>query len=104
VAYTSIGVYDYKIVATDSLTGLVNQADVFQIAITPPTIATDLVIVVGSEISDLNYLVSEPAVLLSVPSYTFVPADADVWLDYTLGASTPSFVTVVQPTPGVFKV
>jgi hypothetical protein len=77
---------------------------VFQIAITPPTLATDLVIVVGSEIADLTYLVSEPAQLLSVPLYTVVPTDADVWLDYTLGASTPSFVTVVQPTPGDFKV
>jgi hypothetical protein len=68
---------------------------VFQIAITPPTIATDLVIVVSSKIADLTYLVSEPAQLLSVPLYTVVPTDADVSLDYTLGASTPSFVTVV---------
>lgn len=32
-AYSSIGTHDYKIVATDSLTGLVNQQDVFQITI-----------------------------------------------------------------------
>lgn len=33
-----------------------------------------------------------------------MPADADKNLDYTLEAGTPSFVTIVQSTPGVFKV
>jgi hypothetical protein len=82
----------------------VNQQDVFQIAITPPTIATDLVIVAGSEIADLNYLIGEPAVILDVPVYSIVPADADIWLDYTLDAGTPSFVSILQPVPGDFKV
>lgn len=76
----------------------------FQITIAPPTLATDLVIVPGTAIADLNYLVGEPALLLAVPSYTIVPADADTQVDYTLGASTPNFVTIIQPSAGVFKV
>ena len=71
---------------TDSLTGLANEQDVFQVTIAPPTLATDLVIVPGTAIADLNYLVGEPALLLAVPSYTIVPADADTQVDYILGA------------------
>ena len=74
---TKVGSYNYKIVATDSLTGLVNQQDAFPIVIIPPTLATDLVLVDGTSIADLTYLVSDPAVLLSVPLYTIVPSDAD---------------------------
>jgi len=44
----------------------------------PPTLANDLVLIPGSEIADLNYLIGEPAVLLNVPTYTIFPADADI--------------------------
>ena len=52
----------------------------------------------------MTYLVGSTALLLDVPQYTIVPANADISLDYTLGATTPPFITVVQPTSGVFQV
>jgi fructose-specific component phosphotransferase system IIB-like protein len=104
VTYSSIGTYNYKIVATDSLTGLVNQQNTFLISIVGPTTATDLVLVAGTAIANQNYLIGDPALLLTVPTYTIVPSNADISITWTLGASTPSFVTVVQPSAGVYKV
>lgn len=100
----NVGTYDYKIVATDSLTGVFNEVDVFQATIEPPTYATSLNIVPVTAIADLNYLVSDPQVQLDVAQYTILPVDADLSLIYTLGASTPAFVTLLNPSAGVYKV
>jgi hypothetical protein len=99
------GVYSYKIVATDSLTGLVNNQDVFAITIAPPNLTNSITIVSGTEISDLNYLVGSPQVLLDVAQYTLDPPNADRFFSYTVSASpTAAFVSVVELTSGVFKV
>jgi hypothetical protein len=87
-----VGVYNYKVVATDSLTGLVNNANVFTITIDPPILATDLILNAATQISSQNYLVGSPALVLSVPTYTIVPVNADRSLTYSVTGTTPSFV------------
>lgn len=44
---------------------------------------------------DNTYLISDPAKSLTVPLYMVVPANANIKCKYTLGASTPAFVSLV---------
>jgi hypothetical protein len=49
------GSYPYKVVATDSLSGLSNDSDTFNVIVLPSKLATDITIVSGTEIDDLSY-------------------------------------------------
>jgi len=46
-------------------------------------------------VPDNTYLISDPAKSLTVPLYMVVPANANIKCKYTLGASTPAFVSLV---------
>ena len=61
---------------------------------------TGLNLVDGTQVSDLTYLVSSPAVLLKVPEYTMFPSNANIDDWHALGANTPSFVTLVGDPSG----
>jgi hypothetical protein len=76
--------YPYKIVATDSLTGLVNDSDVFTITIAPPTLVSSIAIVGGTEISDMSYLIGSPQLLVNVAQYTLNPSNANRSLSYAV--------------------
>ena len=59
----------------------------------------------GTEISDLTYLVGSPEMVLDVAQYSIEPFNADRQLTFTISALPPtSFVSVDEPSPGVFKV
>ena len=82
-----------------------NSSDTFTITIAPPTLATSITIVTGTEISDLTYLVGSPQVLLNVPQYTIEPSNANRLISYSVSSSPPAdFIAIVEPTPRVFKV
>ena len=56
--------------------------------------ATSLVLIAGTEVSDLTYLVGSTAVLFDVPEYQVLPVNANTNCLHALGASTPAFVTL----------
>ena len=90
-----VAAYNFKIKVTDPLTGLINQTDTFTCTILQPNYATNLLFVTASLIADFTYLVGDTAVLLFAPSFIVSPNDADVNYTFTLGTSTPAFVTLV---------
>jgi len=77
------------------VTGIRNEIDTFKCTVLAPNYLTNLVFVSGTLIADLTYLVGSPEIVLTRPSYTLTPADADVKFTFALGASTPSFITLV---------
>ena len=48
----------------------------------------------GTEIKNFTYLVGSNVVELAVPQYALIPKNANFNFQYTLGASTPGFVTL----------
>lgn len=63
-----------------------------------------MIIITATAIQNLTYLVSDPAVVLSVPNYTITPAYADRNFVYSLSASTPAFITLVPQGTGFPKI
>lgn len=66
--------------------------------------ANGLNIIAGTEVADLTYRVSSPAVLLNVPEYTIQPANANINCFHALGALTPAFVSLVGDPFGSPKI
>lgn len=56
--------------------------------------ATGLVLVAGTEVADVTYLVGSTAILFDVPEYEVLPLNANTFCSHALGASTPTFVTL----------
>jgi len=101
----NVGTYNYKVVATDSLTTLFNDLNTFTVTIQPPTLATDFLINAGTEIANQNYLVGSGPRILSVPTYTPVPANADLSISYAVNsAPAAAFITTVESPPGTWSV
>lgn len=86
------GVYNFRVVATDSLTSLQNNEVLFQVDVV--AIST-LTLNAPTAIADQVYKVGETAIVLNVPLYTPTPSYADTKFTYSLIAPTPSFVTLV---------
>lgn len=98
------GLYKYKIVATDSVSGLSNDEDEFTVAVVTADVATDIVPDISTYIKDQEYMIGEKELLLDVPTYKVEPAGSDQNLEWKLGKSTPDFVTLVQDSTGVWKI
>jgi hypothetical protein len=92
--------HNFKIKASESLSGLVNELETFVLTILKPVYTEKLVLVEGTELEDLNYSIYSPKVVLDVPRYEVFPADADRKLFYSLDPSIPAFVTLVPNANG----
>jgi hypothetical protein len=92
--------HNFKIKASESLSGLVNELETFVLTIVKPVYTEKLVLVEGTELEDLNYTIYSPKVVLDVPKYEVFPVDADKKLVYSLDPSTPAFVTLVPNANG----
>lgn len=73
-----MGTYDLKIEVTDTLTGLVNEQNVFTCTVLQPNYATSLAYITSTLIADFTYLLGDPEVIKDAPSFTVSPVDADV--------------------------
>ena len=91
-------IYTIQIKAIDQKTQI--QSDVVSFQLTVRLRATNLIIVAGTEVADLTYLVSNPAISLAVPEYTVLPVNANTQCFHALGPSTPYFVTLVGSPNG----
>lgn len=57
--------------------------------------------IVATALDDMNYTITFPKVILDVPQYEIVPANADRQLVYSLDPSTPAFVTLIPDANGL---
>jgi hypothetical protein len=99
---SNVGVYNYQLIATDSLSGLTNSGDSFPVQILMPGLATDLVLVNGTQIANQTYLVNSSMLQLSVPTYSIVPSTSNNNLTYMVASGAPSFIKVVNVTGSFF--
>ena len=89
------GAYNFKIKATESISGFTNTDDSFKCTIILPNYATSLSWITSTLIPDLTYMIGSTQVNLNSPLNNVLPTNADVKYSFTLGASTPSFITLV---------
>jgi hypothetical protein len=92
-----IGDYTFKIKATESISGLFNDADEFVLSILEPIYTQALTIVDATQIADFTFFVYDPEQATPVPQFSVTPADADFIIAYSLPGDTPSFVTLSAP-------
>jgi hypothetical protein len=92
--------HNFKIKASESLSGLVNELETFVLTILKPVYTEKLVLIEGTELKDLIYTIFSPKVVLDVPKYEVFPANADRKLVYSLDPSTPAFVTLIPTING----
>jgi hypothetical protein len=74
---TKVGVYNFKIKATESLSGLVNEKEEFVLTIGGPNYAEQLILISGTELNDISYSLGSPKLVLNAPQYNILPADSD---------------------------
>ncbi len=92
--------HNFKIKASDSLSGLVNELETFILTIVKPVYTEQLVIIETTALEDLIYTIVSPKVMLDVPKYDVFPANADRKLVYSLEPSSLAFVTLVSNANG----
>lgn len=92
---SKIGNYNFKLKVTEPLTGLINEQNTWVTSVTPATRVTSLTWIAATQIADLTYLVSSPANVFDSPQYTYLPSDADIKFTFSLGPTTPTFITLV---------
>jgi hypothetical protein len=68
-----IGAYNFKVVATEPLSGLTNNEVKFKVVVTNSDVATVITVVSSTLVADKTYLVGNPAMLVLVPKYTWFP-------------------------------
>ena len=95
--------YNFKLKATESISGFFNDADAFVCNVILPNYATSLAWVAATKMADFTYLLSSPE-LQFLPTFTYQPSNADVKFTYSLGASTPAFITLVPQGTGSPKI
>jgi hypothetical protein len=86
-------IYTIQIKAIDQKTLI--ESDVISFELIVRLRASNLVLVAGTNVNDITYLVSDPAVSLAVPEYEVLPVNANTQCFHALGASTPSFATLI---------
>jgi len=101
-----VGTYNFKIKATDSITKIYSDTFTFPIYVLAPGLCTDLVLTESSQLANgTTYLVGsvlDSETLFNLPTYTLVPADADVSLNFTVNSdSLPDFIQVVNTGKGL---
>ena len=98
---SKVGAYNFKIKATESISGWINDSNAFILTILEPIYTQALVLVPGTAITDFTYTLGDPLVTKPAPSYTVMPVNADKKFVYTLHLSTPPCVTLVPNASGV---
>jgi hypothetical protein len=71
------------------------------LTIKKPIYTEELVLIGVTALDDMNYTITFPKVILDVPQYEIVPANADRQLVYSLDPSTPAFVTLIPDANGL---
>jgi len=71
------------------------------LTIQKPIYTEELVLIGVTALDDMNYTITFPKVILDVPQYEIVPANADRQLVYSLDPSTPAFVTLIPDANGL---
>jgi hypothetical protein len=71
------------------------------LTIKKPIYTEELVLIGLTALDDMNYTITFPKVILDVPQYEIVPANADRQLVYSLDPSTPAFVTLIPNANGL---
>ena len=92
----SLGVksYNFQVKAVEPLCGLVNSQVTFKVVSENGPAATKITVVDQTLITDQTYLIGEPTIVLTPPSYTQFPTYCDV--DYLYDFVTPyPFISVV---------
>jgi len=92
-----VGTHDFKVIATQAATGLINDSMTFTVIIKAPSLAESLEIDPNYVYEDIKYALGTPTLLVDLPYYTVVPPSASVSLTYTLDDG-PTFATL-QPVP-----
>lgn len=72
---TKAATYSVKVVAVDRKTSVQSSAVLFDVVIRLRV--SGLTLITSTAISNLTYLVSNPAVVLNVPEYLLMPTNAD---------------------------
>jgi len=92
---THVGLHNFKIKTTESVSTWFNDLNTFVLEIIAPTYTTDLVLVTGTAMADFIYTISTGPTDKPVPQYTVLPVNADKKFVYTLDPATPAFVTLL---------
>jgi hypothetical protein len=71
------------------------------LTIKKPIYTEELVLIGLTALDDMNYTITFPKVILDVPQFEIVPANADRELVYSLDPSTPAFVTLITDANGL---
>ena len=61
--------HNFKIKASESISGLVNELETFVLTIVKPVYTEQLVLVESTELEDLNYTITFPKVVLNSPKF-----------------------------------
>ena len=61
--------HNFKIKASESISGLVNELETFVLTIVKPVYTEQLVLVESTELEDLNYTITVPKVVLKSPKF-----------------------------------
>ena len=89
--HTTEGVYKFKVIATDMLSGLKNNDVLFEVTMIS---IKDLTLITSTEIAGQIYKVNDPALVLQVPQYSLEPPIAASVFVYQLVSPTPAFITL----------
>jgi hypothetical protein len=93
-----VGTYNFKVIATQAATGLINDSMTFTVIIKAPSLADSLEIDPTYVYQDIKYVLGTPTLLVDLPYYTVVPHSASASFTYILADDAPSFATL-QPVP-----
>jgi hypothetical protein len=59
---TNVGAYNFKVKATESISGWVNDSNAFTLTILEPIYTEELVLIEGTQITDFTYTLGDPLV------------------------------------------
>lgn len=68
-----IGAYNFKVIATEPMSGLTNNEVKFKVVANNSVTAISITLVSSTLVADKTYLVGDPAILTLVPKYTWFP-------------------------------
>jgi hypothetical protein len=101
---SKVRAYNFKLKASESISGVFNDSNAFVCNVILPNYATSISWVTSTNIADFTYLLGSSEIQKVAPSYTYLLANADVKFTSALGASTPSFITLVTQATGNPKI
>jgi hypothetical protein len=69
----SVGAYNFKVIATEFLSGLTNNEVNIKVVVNNSDFATSIAVISSTLIVDKTFLVGDPEILILVPKYTWFP-------------------------------